>query len=84
MIGGFGPGYGVMGWEWLAMVLGFLSMLVFIAAVILGMVWLVRALAGTARPGMERETPLEILRRRMAAGEISYEEYERMKDMLER
>jgi len=29
-----------------------------------------------------KETPLEILKRRYAAGEISYEEYRRMKEEL--
>ncbi len=84
MMGGFGSGYGMMGWGWLAMVIAFLVMLAVIAAVIVGVVWLVRALGGSTRPSTERETPMEILRRRMAAGEISNDEYERMKQMLER
>lgn len=84
MMGGFGSGFGMLGWGWLAMALGFLVMLVFIVAIVLAVVWLVRALAGPASTGMERETPMETLRRRMAAGEISHDEYERMRETLER
>lgn len=83
-MGGYGFGYGMMGWGWLAMLLSFLATVVIIAAVFLGVVWLVRALARSAMTGTERETPVEILQRRKAAGEISREEYERMKEMLER
>ena len=74
----------MMGWGWLAMVLGLLAMLVFIVAVVLGVVWLVRDHGGSTRRGTERETPLETLQQRMAAGEISHDEYERMKQTLER
>jgi putative membrane protein len=84
MMGGFGSGYGLMGWGWLAMLLGFLAMLAVIAVVVLAVVWLVRALTGTARTGTERETPMETLRRRLAAGEISHDEFERMQQTLER
>ena len=33
-------------------------------------------------PPMQRETPLEILARRFASGEISAEEYQRARDLL--
>ncbi len=56
-------------------------MLVFWALVIIGIVALVRFLSdrgGTARP-REPETPLDILRRRYAAGELTAEQFEAMK-----
>jgi uncharacterized membrane protein len=37
---------------------------------------------GVAPPPPPRETPLEILARRFAAGEISADEYERARDLL--
>ncbi|MCL4545009.1 MAG: SHOCT domain-containing protein [Chloroflexi bacterium] len=83
-MGGFGSGYGMMGWGWLVMVIGFLAMVAVIVAVVLVVVWLVRALTGSPSTGMERETPMEILRRRLAAGEISHDEHERMRQTLER
>jgi putative membrane protein len=54
----------------------------FLAAVIVGIVFVVRALSGSGMSGdrqgppRERETPVEIVRRRYAAGEIDREEYE--------
>jgi hypothetical protein len=42
--------------------------------VIVGVVWLARSLAETAR-GPRRDDPLEILDRRLASGEITPEEY---------
>jgi putative membrane protein len=89
MMGYGGPGgpVGVGGWTWgLAMALGALSMLAFWGALIVGVVLLVRWLAGTtdrSRAAPE-ESPLDILRRRYAAGEITREEYEQMRQVLER
>lgn len=94
--GAFGPGmmgwYGGQpgapgGWGWgLAMGLGWLVMLAFWVAVIVGIVLLVRAVGGSSAPtNVPRgETPLDILKRRLAAGEITPEEYERMRQVLER
>ena len=89
MMGSGGPGgpIGAGGWAWgLAMALGALSMLAFWGALIVGVVLLVRWLAGTtARSGAApHESPLDILRRRYAAGEITREEYEQMRQVLER
>ena len=76
---------GTNGWLWgLGMGLGSLSMLAFWGALIVGIVLLVRQLGGpTAGPQREDEA-LDTLRRRYAAGEISHEEYEERRKVLER
>lgn len=56
-------------------------MIVFWGFVIIGIVALVRYLSdrgGTARP-QEPETPLDILRRRYAGGELTKEQFDEMK-----
>ena len=71
-------GYG-SGWGW--MIGGWIMMLVFWAVVIIGIVALVRFLSdrgGTVRPETPA-TPLEILRRRYAAGELTKEQFDEMK-----
>ena len=67
------------GWWIVMMVL----MVVFWAAVIAAMIWLVRA---AAVGGVERRAPgpKEVLERRLAAGEIGIEEYERVSAALDR
>lgn len=82
-------GRGVIGSLGLWMALGWLSMLAFWGAVVLGVVLLVRALAGGGRPAngappRADDPALEILRRRYAAGEITREQYEQMRADLER
>ena len=69
------------GW-WMS---GGIGMLLFSVFLILGIVYLVRHLTSRGQPpsGGER-TPLDILKRRYAGGEISREEFERMrKDLSE-
>jgi putative membrane protein len=66
------------GW-WIVMGLG---MLLFWALVIVGVVWVVRELTG-GRGERERETPVDVLQRRLAEGDISVEEYERRRQALE-
>ena len=39
---------------------------------------------GTEPPAGRLETPLEVAKRRLAAGEISHEDYERIRDTLTR
>jgi len=58
----------------------------FWGAVIVGGYFLVRALAesGNRSAVIQSETPLDILKRRYAAGEITREEYETMRQDLER
>lgn len=73
------------GWTWgLGMGLGWLAMLAFWAAIIGGAIWLVTTLTAGSRDMRPREeTPLDILKRRFAAGEITAEDYERMRRTLE-
>lgn len=77
MMDGYG-GYG-MGW------FGGVFMIVFWVAVIAGLFLLIRWVAATSRKGDRAngdDSPLEILKRRYARGEISKEEFERMKKEL--
>lgn len=86
------PGGGMMGWGGLGGyggygmgIVGWLFMLVFWGLIIAGLVLLVRWLwdQGRTRAGAGGgETPLEILKRRYARGEISKEEFDRMKQDL--
>jgi len=66
---------GMMGFGWLVMIL-------FWGAVAVGVVLVVRWFLAQ-QAGRKEESPLEILKRRYAAGEISKEEYERMRRELE-
>lgn len=71
---GYGGG-GMMGLGWIFMVL-------FWGTVAVGAVVAVRWLLGQ-QPGRREEKPLDILKRRYAAGELSREEYERMRRELD-
>ena len=72
------------GWAWgLGMGLAGLSMLAFWGALIVGVVLLVRALGGQ-RKGYWRASPIDILKRRYAGGELSREQYEQMRQDIER
>jgi putative membrane protein len=81
------PATGRWGWG-LAMALGWLAMLAFWGALIVGAALLVRWLArgaggvGAGRPGGEDEA-LAILRRRYAAGELDQATFERMRRELQ-
>jgi putative membrane protein len=68
---GFGWGFGI---------LGFLTVAIIWALIIAGIVALVRYLRA---PRVSERTPLEILKERYARGEISKEEFEKMKKDLE-
>lgn len=70
-------GYG-MGWGWF----GFILMIAFWVLAILGIVYLVKAIAGRGVSSKE-ETPLDILKKRYARGEIDAEEFARKKKDLE-
>ncbi len=70
--------WGTYGW---GMGLGWIFMIIFWVLVILGIAFLVQATT-RGRKGPEQETPLDILKRRYAKGEITREEFERMKDDL--
>jgi putative membrane protein len=66
-------------------------MIIVAVAIVFGIVFLLRRsrrswrdCCGTEVPGDHRnETPIEILKRRYAAGEINREEFERMKKDIE-
>ncbi|MFI5283808.1 MAG: SHOCT domain-containing protein [Candidatus Dormibacterales bacterium] len=74
---------------------GSLAGLLFLAGLTLLIVWLVRGSAGssgmsrtvtpsgTPPPAPLRDTPLDILSRRFAAGEINAEEYQKARDLLQ-
>ncbi len=69
--GYYGWGYGM----------GFM-MIIFWVLVIFGIVYLIRYLAKGPSHYEPRETPLDILKKRYARGEITKEQYDRMKDDL--
>jgi putative membrane protein len=74
-----------VGWGW--MVLMMPLMVLFWAAVVFGIVWLVRGTTGggPARSGETlagRETALQILQRRFAEGELTEEDYRARREVL--
>ena len=70
-------GYGVSPWMW---ILGSLMMVVVIGGLIVLVVWAVRVVGG---PSGSSISALEILKRRLAAGEITQDEYEKTRRLLE-
>ena len=71
-------GYG-MGWGWFGPIL----MIVFWGLVILGIVYLVKAIVGRGAASSKEETAIDILKKRYARGEIDAEEFARRKKDLE-
>lgn len=76
--------HGDVGWGWMTVMMG--MMVLFWAALVLGVVWLVRGAARSVTrsdgaPG-GRETPLEVLDRRFAEGAISAEDYGARREVL--
>jgi uncharacterized membrane protein len=66
-------------------ILGGLAWLAILAGVVLLIIWAVRALPGTQlmrSTAVAVETPLDILARRFASGEITAEEFERSREVL--
>jgi uncharacterized membrane protein len=66
-----------------------LATLMFLAGLVLLVVWFVRAMTGPrsmrqvlSPPPPSTESPLDILRRRFAAGEISAEDFQKARDLL--
>jgi len=77
--GAWGPGWSA--WGILGLVLNLLLFLGLLALLGLGIAWLVRQVGRRpAAPG--GPDPLEIARRRLAAGEITLAEFEEIRDRL--
>lgn len=71
--------HGDVGAGW--MILMMVVMVLFWAAVIFGVVWLIRA-SFDGRPVRQVESPTEILERRFAEGAISVEDYRARREVL--
>lgn len=74
-----GPYWNGMGWGWMA--LGWVMMLILWGTALAAVVALVRLASGRALFAQlgQPEPPIAILRRRYAAGELTREQFERMK-----
>ena len=70
--------YGVSPWMW---ILGSLMMVIVLGGTILLVVWALRTVNGP-RPDSPN-APLDVLKRRLAAGEITQDEYEKTRRLLE-
>jgi putative membrane protein len=70
--GNYGWGMG-FGWIW---------MILFWGLVIAGIVYIVQAISRKAGQSGPEDTPLDILKKRYAKGEITKEEFDRMKEDL--
>ena len=57
-------------------------MIIVWAVIILGIYYLVRLIAGGGKKEEQQETALDVLKKRYAKGEISKEEFDRIKDDL--
>ncbi len=66
-----------IGW---GMGFGWIFMLIFWALIVAAIVLFVQGITKRTESHIRHDTPLDILKRRYAQGEISKEQYERMKD----
>ncbi len=71
--------WGAYGW---GMGFGWLFMIIFWILVILGVAFIVQLVMRGGKGGGQGETPLDIVKKRYAKGEITKEEFERLKDDL--
>jgi putative membrane protein len=71
---GWGTGFGF----------GAIAMIIFWGLLILGIVYLIKMVAGSSKKEGKQETAIDILKMRYAKGEISKEEFEKIKDDLTR
>jgi putative membrane protein len=76
--GDYGWGMG-FGWG-----MGWLFFILFWVLILLGIVYLIKLISRDGRARTEEETPLDILRRRYAKGEISKEDFEKMREDLKK
>jgi putative membrane protein len=81
---GWEMGPGMMGWGYGMGWFGMIFMMVFWIAVIVGIIFLIRWLwiSGSKGKGPTEDSPLEILKRRYARGEINKEEFDQRKKDL--
>ena len=75
MMSGLGMGYGFFGW-----LLMLLFLVLIIGAVVLGVRWFMNE--GKLEVSRKDETPLDIVKKRYASGEIDKEEFETMRREL--
>ena len=68
--------YGVNGWAWFWMSV---MMVLFWGGVVVLAVWAIRSVAG---PGPHGDAALDVLRKRLAAGEITPEDYEKARKTI--
>ncbi len=75
------------GWNWSMSLMGGLGMLLFWALIIGLVIWAIVTLTRLSQAGSSRgpatDTALDILRRRLAAGEITPQEYDELRRKLE-
>lgn len=72
--------WGNHGW---GMGFGWFFMAAFWILVVLGIIYLIKVIAGDARKGEREETALDILKKRYARGEVNKEEFEEKKKDLQ-
>jgi putative membrane protein len=71
------------GWE-MGFGFGWIPMIIFWALLILGIVYLIKMIAGVSKKDDKEKTAIDILKIRYAKGEIGKEEFEKIKDDLTR
>ncbi len=73
--------YGMMNF---GMGFGFIFMILFWGLLLGGVVWLITALTSSAKSQGKENSPLTLLKKRYVKGEISKEEYEEMREEIEK